>query len=153
MTSAASTNALAVPQAEARIAGVLYLVVIGTAFFAEMYARGSLVVSGDAIATARNILSAERLYRVTGVADLVNLVCDIGVAVILYRLLRPAGQTLSLYAALMRVAADMCLAVATFLHFAPLLFLRGAPCRSLRANCKLWRTNVFECTTSDTTSA
>lgn len=110
---------------EARIGGCLYLLVIGTAFFAEFYSRGSLIISDDAAATARNILANERLYRLGGIADIVNLLCDIGVAVVLYRLLWPAGRALALYAAVTRVSADLCLAVATFFHFAPLLLLHS----------------------------
>jgi hypothetical protein len=114
-------------QLEARVGGALYLVVIASAFFAEMFARGSVIVSGDAAATARNMLASETIYRLGGISDLVNLTCDVGVAVVLYRILKPANPGLSLYAALMRVTADICLAVATFFHFAPLLFLKPQP--------------------------
>jgi len=112
---------------QARLCGVLYLIGIVTAAFAEPYVRGSMIVGSDAAATAANILRSERLYRLGGAADLVNLCCDIGVAILLYRLLRSAGQALAMTAAAFRIVADLCLAVATFFHFTPLYFLKGAP--------------------------
>jgi hypothetical protein len=111
----------------ARIGGLLYLVVIVTAFFAEMFIRNTLIVSGDAAATAQKILAAERLYRLGGLADLVNLCCDVALAMILYHLLRPGGKVIALAAAAFRLVADACLAIATFFHFAPLILLDGAP--------------------------
>ena len=112
---------------EARVCGLLYLVGIATAFFAEMFVRSSLVVSGDAVATAQKILASEHLYRLGGFADIINLSCDVAIAIILYRLLRPAGQVAALTAAAFRLVADVCLAAATFFHFAPLTLLNGSP--------------------------
>jgi len=112
------------PQREARIGGALYLVVIVTAFFAELFVRSSLIVSGNPAATAHNLLTSERLYRFAGMADLVNVSCDIGVAIILYDLLKPVHQSISLAAAVFRVAFDVGLAGATIFHFAPLYLLK-----------------------------
>ena len=67
------------PRLKARIAGVLYLTIIVTAGFAEIFVRGRLVVRGAAAATATNILAHESLYRLGGSADLINLVCDTAV--------------------------------------------------------------------------
>ena len=43
----------------ARIAGLLYLVIIVTGLFAEVFVRQALTVPGDAMATARNIQASE----------------------------------------------------------------------------------------------
>lgn len=114
-------------QRVARVAGLLYLVVIVTAFAAEMLVRSRLVVAGDAAATARHILAEPTLYRLGGIADLVNLSCDIALAVLLYVLLRPFGRTTALVAVAFRLVADACLAGATFFHFAPLAYFAAAP--------------------------
>jgi hypothetical protein len=113
------------PQFEARIGGALYLVVIVTAFFAELFVRSSLIVSNDPALTAHNLLASERLYRFAGMADLVNVSCDIGVAIILYDLLKPVQQIIALAAAAFRIAFDVGLAAATAFHFAPLYLLKG----------------------------
>ncbi|HEY5008675.1 MAG TPA: DUF4386 family protein [Caulobacteraceae bacterium] len=54
--------ATASPRSRARMAGVLYLITIAAGFFA-FSARSGLIVSGEAAATARNILASEPLYR------------------------------------------------------------------------------------------
>jgi len=113
------------PQRQARLGGILYVIVIATAFFAEGFVRSSLIVPNNAAATAHNLLASERLYRLGGMADLVNLSCDIGIAIILYDLLRPVGRSLALTAAAFRLAFDVGLAGATVFHFAPLYLLKG----------------------------
>jgi hypothetical protein len=47
----------------ARIAGLLYLVNGVTGFFGIIYVPSRLIVSGNAAATANNILASERLFR------------------------------------------------------------------------------------------
>lgn len=113
------------PSNEARLGGLLYLVVIVSAFFAEGYVRSSLIVSDNPVATAHNLLASERLYRLGGVADLINLVCDVGVAIILYDLLKPVHPPIALAAAAFRIVFDVGLAAATIFHFAPLYLLNG----------------------------
>jgi hypothetical protein len=46
-------NSITSPQTYARIGGALYLVIIATGMFGELFARGTLLVSGNAAATAR----------------------------------------------------------------------------------------------------
>ena len=51
------------PLFKARTAGVLYLILIVAAGFMEFFVRDRLVFSGDAVATATNILAHEWLWR------------------------------------------------------------------------------------------
>jgi hypothetical protein len=90
-----------------------------------MFMRSSLVSDHDAAVTARNIPAAPTFYRLGGAADLVNLPCDIALAVIFYDLFRPFGKVVVLSAAAFRLVADTSLIGATFFHFAPLYFLSG----------------------------
>jgi uncharacterized membrane protein len=55
----------------ARIAGVLYLVNGVTGFFGIIYVPSRLIVSGNAAATAQDILASERLFRVGIVSELI----------------------------------------------------------------------------------
>ena len=48
---------------QARIAGLCYLMVIAGGLFAEVVVRGSLLVPGDAAATARAIAANQALWR------------------------------------------------------------------------------------------
>ena len=71
------------PQISARIAGFLYLIIIALGLFAEVV-RERVLVSGDAAATARNILAHEQLYRLGFAAGLIVCVCGLPLTVIFY---------------------------------------------------------------------
>jgi hypothetical protein len=113
------------PVLKARIAGILYLVIIVTAAFAEIFVRGQLIVDGAPAATATNILEHESLYRLGGSADLINLVCDTALALLFYELLKPVDRSLSLLAAFFRLTHVAILTISTLFHFAPLILLTG----------------------------
>ncbi len=113
------------PQLQARICGFLYLIIIAAGFFAEGYVRGTLIVAGDAAATAHNILSSEQLYRLGGASEFVTLFCDITVALILYNLLKPVSRSLALLAAFFRLVFSTVYATLSLTHFAPLVLLQG----------------------------
>jgi hypothetical protein len=57
----------------AKVAGFLYLFTMVTANFAEFYARGRLILDGDAVQTAKNIAASERLFRRGPLKFLMNL--------------------------------------------------------------------------------
>ena len=120
-------TAEASPRLKARIAGLLYLIVIATAMFAEAFVRGTLIVSGDAAATAHKILASEELFRLGFAADLVNFACYIGVVLILYGLFKPAGRSLSLIAAGFGMAGCVVGAINLLNQLAPLVVLGRAP--------------------------
>ena len=77
------------PQVYARIGGLLYLVIIIAGMFGEIFVRGKLVVSGDAMVTAHNIMANQLLWRSGIAADLIMHVLDIPVMWIIYILLKP----------------------------------------------------------------
>jgi hypothetical protein len=60
----------------ARIAGLLYLVNGVTGFFGIIYVPSRLIVSGNAAATANNILASERLFRLGIVSELILSSCS-----------------------------------------------------------------------------
>ncbi|AUV80427.1 DUF4386 domain-containing protein [Salinigranum rubrum] len=115
------------PRTVARVTGLLYLLVFVTAGFSEGYVRGTLVVPGDAAATAANIAASEWLFRLGFVSDLVAFSADAVIAVLLYVLLRPAGRTLALVAASLRLVAHPAIASINLLNqFVALQLLSGA---------------------------
>jgi hypothetical protein len=84
------------PQLYARIAGILYLLIIVAGIFGELLVRNKLIVYGDANATANKIMNSELLWRMGISADLVMHICDLPVMIILYYLLRPVSKKLAL---------------------------------------------------------
>ena len=113
------------PRAQARIAGILYLIIVVAGLFSEGFVRGRIIVSGDAAGTAANILAFELLYRLGGAAEFVTISCDIAVAVLLYQLLKPVNRTLALMAAVFRLIFCAVYAPLSLMHFMPLIFLHG----------------------------
>jgi len=96
------TSHTASPSAQlyARTAGVLYLINIACGMFGEIFVRSHLVVAGDALATAHNIMASELLFRCGVAGDLIMHITDVPMTVIFYVLLRPVSRDLSLLAAL-----------------------------------------------------
>ena len=56
-------------QKTARIAGLLYLIIAIAAPFSFFYVRSTIIVPGDATATASNIMASEGLFRLSIVSD------------------------------------------------------------------------------------
>jgi uncharacterized protein DUF4386 len=117
-------TAEASPRLKARIAGGLYLSGVANLFAAVVL--GSLVVNGDAAATAHNILAHELLYRLGLAADLIPLPCYIAVTVLFYDLFKPVNRSLSLIAAFFGLAGSTMWALNDFFSLAPLVVLGGA---------------------------
>lgn len=93
------------PSAYARIAGVLYLIITVAAIFAHFVVPDQLIVSGDAAATVANITASESMFRFGAIgSELIILLSEIVLSVVLYVLLKPVNKTLSLVAAVSRLA-------------------------------------------------
>ncbi len=114
------------PQPYARVAGLLYLVIIVFGLWSEVFVRSSLIVAGDATATATNILASQGLFRASFAADTLMALSDVALAVLLYRLLRPVNATLALVAAALRLVQTAVIAASLLHHYAALLLLGGA---------------------------
>lgn len=113
-------------QAYARIAGVLFLLTIVAGGFGEVYVPSKLIVSGDATTTAKNIIAFDSLFRAGFAVYLVEAVCDIALALILYVLLRPVRKDLALLAAFFGLVSTALFGVAELFYFAASLVLGGA---------------------------
>ena len=118
------TRSVVSPQLYARIGGLLYLVIIVAGGLGETSVRGALVASGDAAATAHAILASSSLWRLGIAGDLLQHVCDVGLALVLYVLLRPVSRNIALLALLFDVVA-MSVFVANKLNLMMPLFLLG----------------------------
>lgn len=122
-----SIPAPADPQAHARIAGALYLVIIALGLSAELLVRSALVVPGDPSATAQHILGNPTLFRLGLAADAVMALCDVALAVLLYVLLRPVGPTLALMAMVFRLVQTAILGGNLLNHHTALMLLEKGP--------------------------
>ena len=114
------------PRLKARIAGVLYVMIIVLAVFAPFAVAPSGLMRGDVVATAGKILASKSLYSLGGAAELIVNACDIGVALIFYELLKPVSRELSLFAVFFRLVFAAIASANVLNHFAPLLLMSGA---------------------------
>jgi len=112
------------PQLYARIGGALYLLLIILGGFAEAFVRDRLIVSGDAAATAANIMRMESLWRFGIVAEFLALFGAIALAMIYFVLLKPVSREINLLATFFRLVAMSVQAVA-FLNLVTALFPLG----------------------------
>lgn len=112
------------PQFYARIAGLLYLLIIFIGTFGELFVRNRLVISGDPTATANNIMQHQFLWRTGISADLIMHISDIPVMIILYYLLRPVNAKLALLNLTFNLLQTSML-VANKLNLLAALFLLG----------------------------
>jgi hypothetical protein len=113
------------PQTYARIGGALYLFIIVAALFGEAFVRGSLIVSGDATATANHILGSETLFRAGLAGEMLTCACDVALAMILYVLLKPVSGNLALLGAFFRLVFVAIYGVAKLFEIAALVALGG----------------------------
>ncbi len=107
----------------ARLAGLFYLIIIASGLFAEVFVRESLMVPGDALATAHKIQSSEFLYRLGFVADLCNFIFGLPLVLIIYILFKQVNKYLAILAIFFVIIQTAILAVNLLNQLAPLLFL------------------------------
>jgi uncharacterized membrane protein (GlpM family) len=118
-TPEASSNA------KARAAAVFWLITFIAGAYA-MYLAGSLIVNGDAAATAANILGREGAFRIATAANLLATICYLLATILVYELTKPVNRTLSLVAAVFSSLGCAVGAVISLFNFAALALLKGA---------------------------
>jgi len=90
----------------------------------ELFLRGPMIISGNAAATAGHIVSDPTVWRVSLAGDLVMHLCDVGVMLVFYVLLRPVSQNLA-FAAVLFNLIQTAVAVANKMNLMVPLFLLG----------------------------
>ena len=110
----------------ARIAGVLYLVNGVTGFFGIFYVPSRLMVSGNAAATAKNILASERLFRLGIVSELICAVEFVFLLWVLYRLLGGVNKTHASLMVILGLVFVPIMCVNVLNEIAALTLVRGA---------------------------
>lgn len=107
----------------ARMAGLLYLVIIITGLFSELFVRSKIVLKDDPAATTKNVELFQSLYRAGFVSDTVMVTADIIIAILFYILFRKVSKYLSLSAAVFRLAQAFLISASLLFYFAPLILL------------------------------
>jgi hypothetical protein len=114
------------PLVFARLAGFLYLLVVPLGIFGSLYVSSQLIVSGDAAATASNIMASESLFRLGSVCLILAPIVMLLVSLVLYQLLEPVHRGMAmLMVALVVIAVPIAL-MAEVNKFTALQLLSGA---------------------------
>jgi Domain of unknown function (DUF4386) len=113
-------------QTYAKTAGVLGLISILAGGFGEAYVPAALVVSQDATATATRIITFESLFRWGFTGYLVEALCDAGLTLLFYLLLRAVRKDLALLAVFFRLIGTAGFAMAKVFYFSALPIVGGA---------------------------
>lgn len=120
------------PNTWARAGGVAYLIIIVLGFAGEMLIRNKLIVSGNAGATAQNILMHPLLWRLGIAGDITMHICDAIVGVVYYMLLKPVNRNLALMALFLGLVQTAVLVANKMNLVMPLLLLgNGAYLKAL----------------------
>lgn len=113
------------PTTLARLAGLLYLVLVITGVFAHFVVRDRVYEPDNATTTLENIVADATLFRFALVADIVMATVFVALGVVFYLLLNHAGrQTATALVVFVCVGAGMILLNLTF-HYAALLVATG----------------------------
>ncbi|PUB13677.1 DUF4386 domain-containing protein [Yoonia sediminilitoris] len=86
----------------ARMAGALYLTIALCGGFSIGYVPMQIVVSGDAAASASNLLGHAGLFKLGVLADSAVILCEIAITVILYQLFRRESPTIAMMSVIAR---------------------------------------------------
>lgn len=101
----------------ARIAGLLYLIVVVSGLFTLAYVPSQLVVAGDLSATVSRIIASETLYRLSAAAYAVCYTAFLLLPLALHRLLRSVHEQ----AAVLMVAFAVVIVPLSFVNLAHML--------------------------------
>jgi hypothetical protein len=127
------------PKTYAHWAGFFYLIVIVCGIFAQMGVRDVVVVGGDAVATARNLMANQQLYRLGLVAEIAEYLCSIPIMFIFYHLFSRVNPRVTLVVVFFCMVGTAVESACLVLNYAPLAllsakpFLQGVPQETLQA--------------------
>jgi hypothetical protein len=109
----------------ARLAGLLYLILDIPGYYGIMYVPSKIIVQGDAVATANNILANEFLFRTGIVSFLISNIIWVFFVLVLYRLFKHVNEhQAELMVALMTVTVSIAFVIEIF-NITALMILKG----------------------------
>jgi Domain of unknown function (DUF4386) len=112
-------------------AGILFLVSAVAGGLGEAYIPMSLVVRGNPVATLANIRAHDFLFRLGFATYLIEAICDIALALVMYVLLRRVHKEIALLSAFFGLVSTAVYAIAEVFYLAITLVPNDAAAASL----------------------
>lgn len=112
-------------QKTARLAGLLYLILVITGVFGIMYVSSQIIVQGDAITTAQNILAKEFLFRISIINDIISNTIFVLLVLVLYRLLKQVNEHQAKLMVVLVVVQIPAVFIMEALNITSLMILKG----------------------------
>jgi hypothetical protein len=121
--------AKASPTTRARLTGVVYLLFFVTAILGAVIAPGisGPGATGDAVATANNIMAHQPSFRVGWALDLISTAFYVALMALFYQLFKPVSRTLALLGMVFGLVGCAVTAFGSLFQLAPLVVLGGSP--------------------------
>jgi hypothetical protein len=110
----------------ARLAGILWLLMIALGLFAQIGVRETLIVPGSAAATAANISANTFLFRLGFVSDLAMMVCYLLTPLVFYKLFSAVNKSLSALMVIFAMVGTAIGMLGLLCEYAALQMLSGA---------------------------
>jgi hypothetical protein len=111
----------------ARWAGALLLATIAGGVVAQGVLADRLIVTGDAAATARNIIASQSVVRAAYAIFMIEMACQIATTAVMYELLKPVDGRLARMAAVFGYVGSGIKILSRLFFYAPLFVLGGSP--------------------------
>jgi hypothetical protein len=123
MTASLDRAADMSPRTKGRYAGAIFLLYILAGVYAQGFVADRLYVSGDAAATAANILANQATFRLGFTVYLLEMAGQIATVVLFYQLLKPVSRTGAMLAAAFELTGCGIKIFSRLFYLAPLLVL------------------------------
>jgi hypothetical protein len=114
------------PNKTARIAGLLYVLMMPLGLLGIMYVPTVLVVARDAVTTSKNIMANIGMFRLSIVTALLVQVAHIFIVLLLYQLLKPVDKNWAALMVIFMLVGVPITMLNELNHFAVQLLLSGA---------------------------
>lgn len=97
---------MAINQRTARVAGFVYMVVVVSSIFGQLYVPSRITAPGDALATATNIVANEALYRAGMASAMIATLAFLLLPFALYKLLETVDRQAAVLMVVFAVASS-----------------------------------------------
>ena len=109
----------------ARIAGLLYLLLVITGVYGIIYIPSQIIVPGDAVTTAKNMISNEFLFRTGFLNDIISNTIFLFLVLVLYRLFKQVNENQAKLMFALVIVQIPCVFIMEAFNITSLMILKG----------------------------